>query len=435
MSIEDHPQVNLPAGLRDNPKWPSKNASIISDLFQTDAERPPGIHSHLQPDIERKFNGPNTGAPILEKDSLVHSFTNPAKPYQFDSKFNYAQGLEQVAKSQFADRNVQDIISANHQLKDGNVIGAEQTMGRPLTQEEVTQRQVTPPTGTGQYTPYQFAPNPMKGAEVTQLRDDFYKKELIKLDIFIQNGDTVDESAIRSCIFYMTRRGLQNFGPDVRILYESVVTWYNTHKGYNKNNPTGHHHQSSPDQTEPPPQQHEEKKEREQKQQEYAGEDEQTGDAFTGSGIGKIQKGHIQLGKFEFDRSKLMHGNELSLRYGKSKKKVNGMPNMKVSSTFKDHLMHMVHGNGLPKEPLRSEEHNFMHKLLTKSEADVKLKPAFNKPVSGDPMQRLYMLLAEMDAGNTSHLIIREVKEIVDKLEKSHHISSSIASSIRSSYF
>jgi len=154
-----------------------------------------------------------------------------------------------------------------------------------------------------------------------------------------------------------------------------------------------------------------------------------------GSGVGKIQKGWVRLGKYEFDRAKLKHHATLSLRYGKTKRKVNGMPNSQITNNLKDHLLHLTTGEGMPKQ-LEPHEQNMLHHLIKKSEADIRLQPLLVKSTKPamDPMTELYTMLAEVDAGNDSNNLKVAIEKLLTRLQKASHISFQLAQNIRSHY-
>lgn len=437
MASQHDLQVNLPAGLRDPVMFSSKNAAIIQDLDQIQDSRNPGIHSILQPDIAHKFNTPGTAVPVLDKDTLQPPFVDPAARTPLTSKFSYALGLGEVIRSQFADRNVQDIISVNHQLRDGNFVGAEETIGRPLTDDEIARRQVTPSTLTGQYNyALNVTGNALVGSEANQIRDQFYQNELVKIEDSMQRGDTLNAGMIQLVKIYFQHRGLDKVDPALRQLYQEVMSQVFRYKGAPKSDMEP---SAPPDPSvdlfqlgsrinpfrNPP---------------EVKGDAEPlaNGDAMNvvyGSGIGKVSKEHIRLGKYEFDKSKLKHGGMLSLRYATSKRKVNGYPNTKVTDTFRDHLLHLTTGKGVPIEDLSAADQNYMHRLIKQSEADIKLKPVGAGNKKGNPVEHLYVMLAEIDAGNDSQLLKSNINKLLTQLQSKGHISFSLAQDIRKEYF
>lgn len=399
MSSEHDLQVNIPAGLRDPVIFSSKNAGIVDNLLVTDEERNPTVKSVLQRDIASKFFSPATRLPVLDKDGLDPKFVDPAGS-KLDSKFSYADGLAQVTQSQLSDRNVQDIISANHQLRDGNFVGAQDTLGRELTQDEIVRRQVTPSTLTGQYNANAFATASTTTAG-SDLRDSTIERLLLKFEQQMSNGDDLSPSEVNYVKHAMKLRNSTQVNPALRDLYSTVMPRAATYavKGQVVSQPQGP--QGDPE--------------------------EQKGD-----GIGKIKSGFIKLGKYEIDRKKLHHGGTLSIRYATSKKKVNGFPNCKVSDAMRDNIMQVTTGKPGSRE-LDAVEQNLFHKLIRQSEADVQLKP-LGLEQTGDPVQHLYTMLGEIDAGNDSFKLKQAVEVMLAKLVASSHISTKLAEQIRSSY-
>jgi hypothetical protein len=431
MSRADHDlQVNLPAGLREAPMFSSKNAAVIQDMVETQEERNPGIKSVLQPGIERKFNTPGTGAPVLDKDTLVPPFVDPAARVPLTSKFSYALGLEQVIQGQSADRNVQDIISANHQLKDGNFVGAQQTLGRDLTEDEINRRQVTPSTGSGTFTYTSSAPSFSK-IEADKNRDLYYNGKINELEQAMIRGDSVDQSLANQIYLYFRYRKQDQVDPAIWQRYTEVFASYYRNSG--KSNPR------KPSDSDKDPfvpssanDMHQNYNSEEKKRDPFEGLEEQMKQQM-GLGIGKIQKGWIKLGKYEFDRSKLHHHNTLSIRYQKNKRKVNGFPNAPVTYAVRDHLMHLTTGEGLPQKLNTAEEH-MLHDLFRKSEANIQLQPLGLAKPATSPMISLQTMLAEVNAGNDSHQLKANIERLLSKLQKEGHISTDICSKIRSHY-
>jgi hypothetical protein len=141
------------------------------------------------------------------------------------------------------------------------------------------------------------------------------------------------------------------------------------------------------------------------------------------------------MGKYEFDRAKLKHHSTLSVRYGSTKKKVNGFPNAPVSNAVREHLFHLTTGEGLPQKLNGAEEH-MIHHLVSKSEANIQLKPVgipSTKPAP-KPLTLLYTMVAEVEAGNDSQELKQRIDQMLNRLQQQGHISSTFAHKIRSHY-
>jgi hypothetical protein len=177
---------------------------------------------------------------------------------------------------------VQDIISANHQLRDGNFVGAQLTLGRDLTDEEIARRQITPSTLTGQYTMNNSGTTTFSQMEADQKRDEFYNTKLNELENTMNNGDTPSASLANQIHQYFRYRKRDHVDPAIWQRYTEVFLRYRREVGKGP----------KPDDPEPPqyvphdilnldafeqPEQEEEK--------------ENPGQLGQGIGIGKIKKG------------------------------------------------------------------------------------------------------------------------------------------------
>ena len=152
-----------------------------------------------------------------------------------------------------------------------------------------------------------------------------------------------------------------------------------------------------------------------------------------GLGIGKIS-GFIPFGKFEIDKKKLVRDHLLSLRYSNSGKKVNGIPNSRVSEQFVSNIMSLINQEPV-KESMSGEESRLFHYVIMKSDADIpKIR---SLKLDQDPMslKQLYTMLAEIDAGNNSIKMLRNIKILVDHLYREGHISKQLSSQIQNAYF
>ena len=422
-------QVNLPAGLRDTPMFKSKNAAVVQDLVETQKERNPGIHSILQAPIEHKFNTPGTELPVLEKDSLIPKFVDPSE-VPLTSKFSYALGLEQVVQSQTNDRNVQDIISVNHQLRDGNFVGAQQTLGRDLTAQEITSRQITPSTLTGMFTYTKSDEQNFARSEALHAQDQIYQTELYKLEDRLLAGDDISAGVVRQIGLHFKNRTSDTVDPAVWQLYQEVYPKAIRYLNKGELNRKHEHNLSQPNPFNLP---HNEEEKKEEEKPSF-NHPLQPQNKIKGDGIGKIPKGWIRFGKYEFDRAKLKHHNILSLRYEKTKRKINSYPNLKVGNGFRDHVFHLSTGEGEPQK-LNPDEERMVHRLIQHSEANIHPLGMTTVDSPANPMNSLYTMLAEVNAGNDSIKLRLKIEKMLTAMTKSGHISSELAQKIRSEYF
>jgi hypothetical protein len=454
--MSDDYQYNVPAGLRDPILFKSKDAAVVQDLDQNISTLEPTIKSVLQAPIESKFLGNDSAAPVLEKDTLDPKFVAP-NPTKLDSKYNLAKNLEPVVESQYADTIVQDLISANHQLRNNNLAGAQDTLGRPLTETEIQTKQVTPVSLGGQKSS-----RPVSTTETDALAQaklsagDFtgaatiLKRALTKEEIdskqlnygisdqvsqLLRNGDYVkaaellkrpltNEEISRGAvsvyqapppsapqrplpIFPPPRKRPPLVNPNLPGAYmpsgEEIIPWYMyNHDPYYQ----------------------------------ALGKAEPNYQAlwnwFGGSGIGPVPHGHMMFGKFEIDRKKLQHGGQLSVRYAQTKRKVNGLPNMRVSPKFVENIMGLANQTGL-KHPLDSREQKILDTVIQRSEANIPLQ-SLGLDKDSNSVKQLYTIIAEIESGNDSRYMKREAEKLLDFLEHHSHISKQLASQIRSSY-
>lgn len=151
-----------------------------------------------------------------------------------------------------------------------------------------------------------------------------------------------------------------------------------------------------------------------------------------GSGVGKLF-GHIPFGKFEIDRKKLVRDHQLSLRYMISKKKVNGIPNKKVSEAFVNNVIHLSKNEPI-EETLSPDEQRLFHFMVLKSDADLPQIRSLNLDRDSMSLKQLYTMLAQIDAGNTSLKMLKDIESLKVHLEKQGHISKELAKQIQDAY-
>ena len=151
-----------------------------------------------------------------------------------------------------------------------------------------------------------------------------------------------------------------------------------------------------------------------------------------GSGVGKLF-GYIPFGKFEIDRKKLVRDHQLSLRYMNSKKKVNGIPNTKISEAFVKNVLHLSKNEPI-EETLSANEQRLFHFMVLKSDADLPQIRSLNLDRDSMTLKQLYTMLAQIDAGNTSLKMLKDMESLKLHLEQQGHISKELAKQIQEAY-
>lgn len=458
---EDY-QYNMPAGLRDPTIFKSKDAAVVQDLDQKISTLEPGIKS--QPGLEPSFLGNDSAPPVLDKDTLEPKFVAP-NPEKLKSKFNYAKNLEEVVGGQYANEIVQGLISVNHQLRNNNLAGAQDTLGRPLTTEEIQTKQITPVSLGGQKSSRlvstketealaqaKLSANDFAGASAI-LKRPLTKEEINSGQINQGISDKVNQ-LVMNREYEKAAKLLKRPLTNEEIKRSAVSAYQAPAPAVPSRLPIF-----------PPPRRlqpsvnpnsggwfpSQDVQELWQLPYDYEAPDDFVSNLpapslwnrvlrgvqmyrrnQSGYGIGAVPHGHMLFGKFEIDRKKLQHGGQLSVRYAQTKRKVNGMPNVRVSPKFIENIMGLANQTGI-KHPLDSREQKLLDSVIQKSEANIPLT-SLGLDRDSHSVKQLYTIIAEIEAGNDSRFMKREAEKLLQFLEHHGHISKQLASQIRTSY-
>ena len=123
----------------------------------------------------------------------------------------------------------------------------------------------------------------------------------------------------------------------------------------------------------------------------------------------------------------------LSLRYSQSRKKVNGIPNSKVSEQFVANFMSLLENQPL-QQPMNADESRLFHYIIVKSDANIPKIRSLKLDRDSLSLKQLYTMLAEIDAGNNSLKMLRDIKMLIEHLEKEGHISKQLSKQIQTAY-
>lgn len=134
-------------------------------------------------------------------------------------------------------------------------------------------------------------------------------------------------------------------------------------------------------------------------------------------GVGKRAK-KLKFGGYMLDHNKLLTQSVLSLSHP-SGKKVKGMPNMEVTPALKNVVHSIVTGGKVSTRGLKAQEKLFLKELLHRSAANVDI----GADVNVAPSEQLSLILGEIDAGNDSPDLKRQLKKLMPSLVKSKTIT------------
>lgn len=489
------------SGLIPAPTFTSKNPASLQNLIINTESVPPGTHSLLDHGIERKFQTPGTSAPVLEKDTLIPTFIPPtvkklkskasiAENMTEDGHMKLAsesavetivvnemlrngnplgaqealgreltpeeassQRITPVTNNGMHEYSLSSVAryeKANQQLAQGDYVSTEKTLGRSLTGDEIRTLKVKPTMNAGSYefglkSIPSVVPGSIPNIKVnrtpsvdptqTELKssgrdaiDDADENEwrlsFIK-DMYIQEKRARER---RQQILNQSDRTYRRYKEQAKeqVMQDRFDPFDNL-KGVARN---------SRSKNAPKFQNSDGNRRYVEEEEDREDESKYDRDSSMGSGIPARSKEFKRLGNFEIDLKKLHHDDILCVRYAKTKHKTSDFPNKKLGAGLKEAIHSLVHGKQVNAN-LSKDEHDYLHKLIRRSDADIAIKPMTqnDKPDSNkDKLKQLYTMLGEMEAGNDSKALIGMVQSYTALLEKEGLLTVTQAQSIRSAY-
>lgn len=151
--------------------------------------------------------------------------------------------------------------------------------------------------------------------------------------------------------------------------------------------------------------------------------------ALRGGALKAHQQKMIAFGKhLQLDKHKLSN-NVLSLQYQNNRKKITGFPNTPIGEALKTAIISTMSGIQPNLSGLSDPEIHLLSRVLKRAKlANVK-HPSGMKPPKED-LERLYVNLGSISAGNTSVLLKNQTSKLIDKLVKNGSISTQQAAEI-----
>ena len=146
-------------------------------------------------------------------------------------------------------------------------------------------------------------------------------------------------------------------------------------------------------------------------------------------GIGS-NRGKLQFGTYKLDYGKLMGQGVLSISHPNGRK-VKGYNNQRLSKGCHHAISEMVTGGKVNPKKLAAADKVFMAKLLQQSHANV---PTIGSDINVPPEQQLSLIMGEMQAGNDSPMLKKQLKKLLPNLKRMGIITPQHVADIQTRY-
>jgi hypothetical protein len=119
------------------------------------------------------------------------------------------------------------------------------------------------------------------------------------------------------------------------------------------------------------------------------------------------------MGKFIIDKN-LLNNNILSIKHGRTRKKLNGFPNVEISNNLRNYITGNAHG------PLTETEMRYLSLLYQKAHGISRIPKTSNNPYmhhgTRDLQNKLKIIIGEIENGNTNRELKNELKTVAKLL-------------------